>query len=509
MDVQYIGSGEAAKAALYYITDYITKSSLKVHAGLTALIYAIQKNGEKYDDQQEVTESVECRSLVNKMVNRMMARQEMSHQQIMSYYVGGGDHYTTHEYRNLQWGQFSRLITNMEEALLDAPSDGDVEDIMTCWRTTADETQLDAADLTLNIIAGTVSVSSQAQDYIYRPEHAEYSDLCLWDFVAYTEKRAIPKSVLVNNYTEVAEPNYCFAPSHPQAKTHCLRRVRKEYVPTVIGSTLPRQGVTDEEREGWCRAMVILFKPWRTLYDLLGAYSTWAAAFDSYTFTARHIRIMSNMDVLNQCKEARDNDLRGKLRKSRIGVLATEPNEEDLDTLEEHLVDDAQLDVRGEELNDPMELSDAMFLLPTRASLGAVSALNSAASSITTSGVEDLALLGIHQLEDNDHPTLKSYNDQLSKWRADKRPLREDYSTSEDTQYQPPENLAAYALPDYILPAADTIEDMIDTNEATVDTAVEAVIQENNLQDNKEQCLVLRIVADYLTGKKNNQLSFT
>ena len=36
MDIQFIGSGESAKAMIYYITDYITKSQLKTHVAYAA-----------------------------------------------------------------------------------------------------------------------------------------------------------------------------------------------------------------------------------------------------------------------------------------------------------------------------------------------------------------------------------------------------------------------------------------------------------------------------------------
>ena len=36
MDIKYIGSGEAAKALVFYITDYITKASLATHVQQTA-----------------------------------------------------------------------------------------------------------------------------------------------------------------------------------------------------------------------------------------------------------------------------------------------------------------------------------------------------------------------------------------------------------------------------------------------------------------------------------------
>ena len=37
MDIKFIGSGGLAKAALYYITDYISKTQLKAHVTFAAL----------------------------------------------------------------------------------------------------------------------------------------------------------------------------------------------------------------------------------------------------------------------------------------------------------------------------------------------------------------------------------------------------------------------------------------------------------------------------------------
>lgn len=41
MDIKYLGSGPSTKAIIYYITDYITKSQLKMHIAYAALQVAI------------------------------------------------------------------------------------------------------------------------------------------------------------------------------------------------------------------------------------------------------------------------------------------------------------------------------------------------------------------------------------------------------------------------------------------------------------------------------------
>ncbi|KAJ8473925.1 hypothetical protein ONZ51_g7564 [Trametes cubensis] len=110
MDIKFIGSGEAAKALLYYVTDYITKPSLPMHVGLSALSYAIQRTNEKFPPTSETIPTNRSRGALTIAVNRMISRQEMSHQQVMSYLVGGGDVYTSHTFRILHWGKFDRLF---------------------------------------------------------------------------------------------------------------------------------------------------------------------------------------------------------------------------------------------------------------------------------------------------------------------------------------------------------------------------------------------------------------
>ncbi|KAJ7086496.1 hypothetical protein C8R44DRAFT_650865, partial [Mycena epipterygia] len=112
MDIKYIGSGEAAKALVYYVTDYITKSQLSTHVGLAAVEYAIKRNNQKYEGTEKAIQDLESvnRSLFTKTVMALMAKQETSHQQVMSYLVGGGDYYTSHTYKIVRWGDIDRYI---------------------------------------------------------------------------------------------------------------------------------------------------------------------------------------------------------------------------------------------------------------------------------------------------------------------------------------------------------------------------------------------------------------
>jgi hypothetical protein len=55
VDIKFIGSGTSAKAILYYITNYITKSPLKTHIAYAALELAVTKLGQydPHDDDLE------------------------------------------------------------------------------------------------------------------------------------------------------------------------------------------------------------------------------------------------------------------------------------------------------------------------------------------------------------------------------------------------------------------------------------------------------------------------
>ncbi|KAF9521929.1 hypothetical protein CPB83DRAFT_840864 [Crepidotus variabilis] len=95
MNVQFVGSGEAAKAFVYYVTDYITKPGLPMHVGLAALCHVARKTQSDVDLSNPEKAAT---GAVTAAVNSMMARQELLHPPVMSYLVGGGDHYTSEKF---------------------------------------------------------------------------------------------------------------------------------------------------------------------------------------------------------------------------------------------------------------------------------------------------------------------------------------------------------------------------------------------------------------------------
>src|SRR3984957_4650754 len=97
MDIKFIGSGASAKAILYYITDYITKSQLKTHVAYAALELAINKLEQYHPHESEKT--LRAKRMLQKCAYALASHQELSAQQVASYLMDLEDHFTSHTFR--------------------------------------------------------------------------------------------------------------------------------------------------------------------------------------------------------------------------------------------------------------------------------------------------------------------------------------------------------------------------------------------------------------------------
>jgi hypothetical protein len=100
---------------------------------------------------------------------------------------------------------------------------------------------------------------------------------------------------------------------HPEHMQHGRRaqRLRSDpatyYIPLTTGPVLPQRdhGLTYAK---YCRLMLILFRPWQVAGDLQEPNETWIQAFNRFmeTCTEDTKRIFNNMQVLHECKDAKD-----------------------------------------------------------------------------------------------------------------------------------------------------------------------------------------------------------
>ncbi|PPQ66487.1 hypothetical protein CVT26_011176 [Gymnopilus dilepis] len=317
MNIQFIGTGLEAKAFIYYVTDYLTKLLLPLHHGLAALAYGLRNIHEQLKVNNQTMDQY-CTSALIKFVNAMMGRHEISHQQVMSYLVGGGDCYTSEKFQNLHLTSFLRHITaeEVKRAPRNCNNNHDEDDI------TAPQD-----NICLTVDQDGARIDSQVLDYIYRPTHSQYDAMSVYDFVARTSKAK------VQNKDKLTESTQAFSSwNHPQKGTRkvCLRSV--PVLPVILGPSMPGRKSESYSSDVWAKHILTLFKPWRTLHDLKKVDETWSEAYS--TFEQKELRrkdldIIKNMELLTECADARFQGAQDGVHPTQTIVDAGQEDEED------------------------------------------------------------------------------------------------------------------------------------------------------------------------------------
>ena len=103
---------------------------------------------------------------------------------------------------------------------------------------------------------------------------------------------------------------YSFQQQHPQAATHVMMKYSEYRVPILYGPQIPRQD-REDTRERYSRALLTLFVPRRTVFDLCNINQTWEEAFKSrqHLISKHSWTIIENIQLLHECKKDRDDHL--------------------------------------------------------------------------------------------------------------------------------------------------------------------------------------------------------
>ena len=254
---------------------------------------------------------MDCRaSMFIKSVHALMAQQEMFHQQVMSYLVGGGDHYKSHSFFSVSWEQVHLFVTCLEAS----PSfDGDsVKNDDPCVSVTVDTDALHIFDI--------------MNDYVYRVSAELFHEMSFWRFCEFTEKLRVSteSSRLQNALSRQEErqqlhPEHernvggwkatergSFLEEHPKSEVYMLHMCSTRCVLVFSSHHLPHDASSTEVHALWCRSMLILFKPWRALVDLKADGESWSTAYKRTTLGAYESKIFRNLEVETECEDVRD-----------------------------------------------------------------------------------------------------------------------------------------------------------------------------------------------------------
>jgi len=85
-------SGKAAKAAMFYITDYITKMDIKTHEMLSLMSKALARTPIK----QETEDQTNANNLLHKCLSQFSYQQQIHGQQAVCYLRGKDDTMMSH-----------------------------------------------------------------------------------------------------------------------------------------------------------------------------------------------------------------------------------------------------------------------------------------------------------------------------------------------------------------------------------------------------------------------------
>ena len=340
MDIKFIGSGAAAKAIIYYITNYITKSQLKTHVAFAALELSVKKLGEYDPMEDELTVRAKC--LLQKCAYAMISHQELLAQQVASYLMEYEDHFTSHEYCNLYWTSFEaflnkqdpspecyqhrsvpivneELTDNNESQILNenmasdtiALDDNEHED-------SSEEECFEEIRVSAPSADELVAKSSQVMDYQLRPRI--FDNISVWDFVTSFRKTTMRKrkTCKLNNLNideniesydseddnSMSNDVNMFLDGHLECHSHQLVAHPHKLVAVPIGPSLPHRDQSESYAK-YCCIMLMLFKPWRHATDLRNQGETWIVAFETFKnmCSSNIITLMNNMQLLHECRE--------------------------------------------------------------------------------------------------------------------------------------------------------------------------------------------------------------
>jgi hypothetical protein len=284
-DVTCLLSGTMVRAVIAYVTDYVTKSSLKTHTMFDIIRMAVD------DKQRYVSEDndtlLSARKLVTRVVNALTAKTEIGGPMVCCHLLGNPEHYTDRTFKPFFWFSYAKLVAET-------------------WNEPCH-----VSDVIQSSESDKVVISSTPAGLVpYRKVH-DYTDrrcsmdsMCLVDFLALTNVVPLSRKKHDQDSGSSSEESEdggidCevnvinrFLINHPRYLTHGVYRVEEKsrYVLTYLGPVLPRKDKGDNEV--YCRTMLTLFCPWRDGSNLRTNTQTWREAFDVYPFSDRQLRVI-------------------------------------------------------------------------------------------------------------------------------------------------------------------------------------------------------------------------
>ncbi|KAJ7939451.1 hypothetical protein B0H13DRAFT_1587158 [Mycena leptocephala] len=283
-DVTCLLSGTSIKAVVAYISDYVTKSSLKTYHVFQSVQNVFDRNTVCLGGSPQTKKN--ARVLIMQMVNSLSPKLQIGSPMASMYLLGTPDHYTNLDCKVFWWKSY-------------------VKEVMKSWPSSEPSLESDRLDddedeervVVAKGADGFVGITN-VDDYVHRP--AAVKNMSLYDFFQISEpKKRTPKQhkkflesledsppvVKTSDVEKDSDDNVeldiqeieletvseiipeissgPFMPDHPLYKTHYLiidKRKLSTTVPHFAGGGLPRADQGD--RDHYCCTMMTLLRPW-------------------------------------------------------------------------------------------------------------------------------------------------------------------------------------------------------------------------------------------------------
>lgn len=324
-DIKCILSGKAAKAAMFYITDYITKMDIKTYEMLSLMSKAVaQVSASDYSGLSDKSP----KTLIHKCLAQFSRQQQIHGQQAARYIRDKGDSIQSHKtipmlssllmsyvYELHPWLQCKMVSSRTDE---EDEDDNDVpEDI-----STTNEPEQANVQLNMNI-DGKLKMDNQVLDYIYRAD--ELYSFCFYDFVRFyyiSKQNNSDKGELKNKNRTYKR--FGLKPPHPLYQSHCIVLRSETFagdipqnwlIPRIVGCSVPRK---NDVR--YSLFMLAHFKPWGKSMLIGIEGSNALSLFTETSFSSSSLEIMKNWEAIHECEDERDAE---RIRKQNSKMKAS------------------------------------------------------------------------------------------------------------------------------------------------------------------------------------------
>ncbi len=317
-DLKCILSGKSAKAAMMYITDYITKMDLKTYQILAMLSKAIIGLGADGEGEVNVRDLLlnDTKRLLHKCLSQFAKQREIHAQQAVRLIRGFEGSWESHESTVM----LSRsLISHVKRTYAirekTRPDDLEAEECDEDEDGQAvEEVRIDTDD------SGTLIRTNQVWDYFLRDQRL--NEVCFYEF-AQRYKLVKKKGRRRETSTDPrSTPRFQLKASHQLSDTHELQEIKRGsrdgLIPRVYGCAVPRQS---NAFEYWVFCLAH-FKPFGNDDPLFCERPDVEHEFHTFSFSARATEIMDNWNALYESEDARDAERTKKknaaLKESRL-----------------------------------------------------------------------------------------------------------------------------------------------------------------------------------------------